>query len=487
VSGAGPQKLTRGDFVRRAAGSGAALFIARASALDVAALAAGSSGISRFYSRPDLRPPAIEVVHRARGTAPGYLLLAPSAGPGQRGVLLADDRGQAVWFRPTSPQTAMNLRVSRYRGDPVLTWWEGKSQKGTGVGECVIVDASYREIARFKASNGLPVDLHEFIVTPHDTALVTSNEVRRMDLTGMGGGRRHAVMGGVVLELEIPTGRVLWAWHSLDHVPLAESHQRIGPRFDYFHINALDVAPDGNVIVSSRNTWTVYKVDRRTGAIMWRLGGKHSDFAMGPGTRFAWQHDTRLHDGGSTITIFDNGAAPPVEPQSRALVIDLDTRRMRASLAHSYVHDRPKLLARYTGSAQLLENGDMLVGWGSAPYFTEFARDGSIRFDARLPRGGQTYRALRFPWTGTPRDRPRVVLRPTSRGSYLYASWNGATEVAEWQLHTGASVSSLRLAGTVPRDGFETAMPVRVGVRHAQVVAVDRTGKELGRSAAIAV
>jgi hypothetical protein len=300
-------------------------------------------------------------------------------------------------------------------------------------------------------------------------------------------GRPHSVMGGVVLELEIPTGRVVWEWHSFDHVPLDESYQKIGPRFDYFHINAIDVAPDGNLIVSARNTWTVYKVNRRTGAIMWRLGGRRSDFALGKGVHFAWQHHARLHDGGSTISIFDNGAAPPVEPQSRALLIDLDATRKRATLTRSDVHNHPKLLARYTGSAQLLDNGDMLVGWGSAPYFTEFARDGTIRLDAHLPAGGQTYRALRFPWTGRPLDRPRVVLRPTSGGSYLYASWNGATEVTAWQLHTGTSASTLRRAATIPRRGFETAMPIRRGVRHAQVVAVDDRGKELGRSNAIAV
>jgi len=477
--------LTRGEFVRRAAGVGAALFTTAASAVDLDAFAAVAPRTHRFYSRPDLRPPVVDVVHPADATAPGFLLVAPSAGPGQRGALLLDDRGEPVWFRPTTPQTAMNLRVARYKGEPVLTWWEGKSEKGTGVGECVVVNAAYEEIARFKASNGLPIDLHEFIITPHDTALVTSNEIRTMDLTSVGGKRRRPVMGGVVLELEIPTGRVLWEWHSLDHVELAESHQKIGPRFDYFHINAIDIAPDGNLIVSARNTWAVYKVDRRTGRVIWRLGGRRSDFVMGKGTPFAWQHDARLHDGGKTISIFDNGAAPAVERQSRALVISLDSARRRATLERSYVHDNPKLLARYTGSAQRLENGDMLVGWGSAPYFTEFARDGSIRFDARLPEGGQTYRALRFPWTGRPVDEPRVAVRSTANGPFLYASWNGATEVATWRLSTGASAGSLRLAATVRRRGFETPLPVRVGVRHAEVAAVDAAGRQLGRAAAI--
>jgi hypothetical protein len=471
--------LTRAELLLGAAGAGLGLLLGPAGSAGADVLGGAGRRAARqrtasltttqsFYSRPDLHPPTIDVLHPSSGTAPGYLMLAPSSGPGQRGVMIIDDAGELLWFRSTAPQTAMNLRVARYEGQPVLTWWEGKSQKGTGVGECVIVDGSYRELARFKPSNGSPLDLHDFIITAENTALVTSNEIRRMNLTSLGGRSSWPVMGGLVLELEIPSGRVLWEWHSLDHVALDESHQKIGPSFDYFHVNSIDVAPDGNLIVSARNTWAVYKINRTTGAVMWRLGGKKSDFAMGKNTVFAWQHDARIHDGGSLLSIFDDGAAPKVEPQSRALVIALDTARMRATLARRFVH-HPPLLARYTGSAQMLGNGDLLVGWGSAPNFTEFAADGEVRFDARLPNGGQTYRVLRFPWTGHPADPPMVVARTTAAGSRLYASWNGAT------------------AGTYPRRGFETELPVGPDVASAAAVALDASGTKLARSAAIAV
>jgi Arylsulfotransferase (ASST) len=489
--------LTRRRFLLRSAGVGAGLLaagpgaasadaLARAGVLTERTAAAALPRTQTFRSRPDLRPPSIDVVHRATGTAPGYILLAPSSGPGQRGVMMIDDAGEVVWFQPTVPQTAMNLRVASYKGRPVLTWWEGKFKNGTGNGECVIVDGAYREIARFKASNGSPVDLHEFIVTAESTALVTSNEIRTMDVTSLGGKPRGQVMGGVVLELEIPTGRVLWEWHSLDHVALDESHiVKVGPRFDYFHINSIDVAPDGNLIVSARNTWAIYKVNRRTGAIMWRLGGKKSDFAMGKGTVFAWQHDARAH-GSRLLTVFDDGAAPKVEPQSRALEIDLDLRRMRATLKRRFVH-HPALLAKYTGSAQLLADGHMFVGWGSAPDFSEYAADGTVRFDAHLPHGGQTYRALRFPWAGHPADEPKIAVGRAAAGRTLYVSWNGATEVVSWQLQTGASPGSLQVAGTYPRNGFETALPLEQGIAYAAAVALDASGARLGSSAALAV
>jgi hypothetical protein len=242
----------------------------------------------------------------------------------------------------------------------------------------------------------------------------------------------------------------LWEWHSLDHIPVAETaiKARPGPRFDYFHINAIDVAPDGNLIISARNTWAAYKIDRRSGRVLWQLGGKRSDFALAPGARFEWQHDVREH-AQSVVTIFDNAAAPQEEPQSRALLLALDTRRKRASLVREFTHRPQPILSHFLGSAQLLEGGGMFVGWGGSPYVTEPDRSGRIAFDARLPRGGQSYRAFRFPWEGRPQDRPAAAVG----GGSLYASWNGATEVASWQLREGG-----RPGRTVPRTGFETVL-----------------------------
>src|SRR5205807_3943536 len=160
---------------------------------------------------------------------------------------------------------------------------------------------------------------------------------------------------------------------------------------------SIDEDTDGNLLVSARNTHAVYKVDRRTGRILWRLGGKRSDFTMGPGTRFAWQHDARRRPDG-TITLFDNEAAPQAGPQSRGLVLRLDLRRKRAILVRSLVH-RPRLLAATQGNVQLLPDGHYFVGWGARPYLTEFDPDGRVLFDARFGYRDDSYRAYRFRWT----------------------------------------------------------------------------------------
>jgi outer membrane protein assembly factor BamB len=478
---------TRAELLRGAAAGAAGLVLAgcgeRSPSRRAGAAVAARAPVHDFRSRPDLKPPVVSVLRDGGSTAAGLLFLAPSSGPGQRGCLILDDDGDPVWFRPTVPATAMNLRAALYRGEPVLTWWEGKSRHGLSDGTYVVVDRSYRVVARFPAGAGRPSDMHELLLTPDGTALVTSYEVVRTDLRRAGGSRRGRVVGGIVQELELPSGTVLFEWHSLDHVPVEESHTRVGPRFDYFHINAIDVAADGNLLVSARNTWTVYKLDRRSGRVIWRLGGRRSDFAMGRGTVFAWQHDAREHAGGTLLSLFDNGGSPRVQPQSKGLVLALDTRRMEASLHRAYAN-RPAMRAHALGSLQLLPNGNALVGWGTEPYFTEFDAAGEQIYQAKLPRGGQNYRTLRFRWTATPAAPPDLAA---GGGRLLYASWNGATEVAAWQLNTGRTERRLAAGPTTPRRGFETPLHAPSGARYATAVAVDELGRALGTSAVVRI
>ena len=482
---AADEQWTRRQFVHRAAGFGAGLVLSE-SLLDAgAALAAGPNpDVRHYFSRPDLRPPKLTVLHAGR-TGEGELFVAPSSGPGQRGVLILDNRGDVVFFHPTTPNTAMNFRTARLHGKPVLTWWEGKASAGLGRGTHVILDQSYRVVARMPAGDGRQSDLHEFMITPQNTALITSYEVRDVDLSSVGGPTRGKAIGGMVQELAIPSGRVLFDWRSLDHVALAETHTPyVGHPLDYFHINSIDLGADGNWLISARNTWAVYKVDRRTGEVLWRLGGKKSDFEMGKGTVFAWQHDAR-HHGDSRISIFDDGAFPQVEPQSRVLLIELDGKRGQARLARKWVHRPRRIVSKFMGNAQVLGNGNVVVGWGSEPFVTEFAPDGSIVFDGTLPKGGENYRAFRLAWTGLPATGPALVYHRAKGVRALYVSWNGATEVAAWQLLAGARPAGLSSVERVRRRGFETGFAAPPGARYAAAVALDAKGRRIGRSETI--
>lgn len=445
--------------------------------------------VHAFVSRPDLKPPTVTVLKRASGTGEGYLFLSPPSGPGQRGGLIIDDAGEPIWFRPSTPDTTMDVRPGLYKGNPVLTWWEGRHIQGVGLrGAYVMVDESYREIARFRSRRDVPPDFHEVLLTPDDTLLVLSYDPVPANLSSVGGKRRGKAYDGVVQELEIPSGRVLWEWRSLDHVEVGESYQKqVANPYDYFHVNSAGFDSDGNLLISARNTWGIYKVDRRTGRVIWRLGGKRSDFTMGPGTKFAFQHDARSHDGGRLLSLFDNGPVPNTKRESRGLVLELDTERMRARLAQEIRH-APPLFARVTGNAQLAENGNFLICWGSTGYFTEYAEDGEVLFDAKLPRGGQNYRVHRFPWTGRPSEPPKLAAGGPGAGSRrLYVSWNGATDVASWRLRTGASEGDLSDATTTPKSGFETELEIPAGTRYAAAVALDADGEPLRTSNVVRV
>jgi hypothetical protein len=214
--------------------------------------------------------------------------------------------------------------------------------------------------------------------------------------------------------------------------------------------------------------------------VLWRLGGKRSDFTMGPGTVFAWQHDARMHPGG-LLSLFNDGGAPTVQPQSKALVLRLDGRRMRATVHRRYVH-HPRAKAHALGSTQVLPNGNVLVGWGTERYFSEYTDGGRLVFDAAFPPGGQSYRTLRFPWHGTPYFRPAVVAARHAAGHLLHVSWNGATEVTQWQLEYGAAPGRLAAERIVPKTKFETLIAVPAGVRYARVAALDAQGEVLRRS-----
>jgi Arylsulfotransferase (ASST) len=484
--------FTRRRFLQAAAGGGAWVALGGILGCDpvprarATAASAPAGQAWNFRSRPDLHPPVIEVIKQARDTAPGYVFIAPKngpeeAGPGQDGCVILDNAGQPVWLRllQNEGMDVMAFRAQAYKGETVLTWWEGH-HTGYGQGEYVILDHSYREIARFGAANGYEGDHHEFLITPEDTALITIYSKVERDLSGVGGPVEGLVLDGIAQEIDIESGEVLFEWHSLDHIGLEESYY--APP-DYFHINSIDVYDEDHLLISARRTSAVYKVDRKTGEVLWRLGGKNSDFDMGYGTRTDWQHDARRNSDG-TITIFDNGGVQK-DVESRGIVVEVDEDDMSATLVGEYTHPN-EIFAATQGNLQVLPNGNVFVGWGSEPFYSEFGPDGKLLYDASFPSQVESYRAFRFPWKGQPEDRPAVVAEagPDDRVT-IYVSWNGATQVDTWQVLAGGSPDKLEPAGSALRKGFETAVTLYTSESYVAVEAKDGSGTVLGTSEAV--
>jgi hypothetical protein len=445
-----------------------------------------SNAKSALHTLPGISPPRLTVTRAASGVAPGLVFVAEKGGKSKpSGPVIADNRGRILWYHEVpAGLEATDFRMQTYRGKPVLTWWQGTiSKAGVGVGRYVIYDDTYRELKTFDAGNDLDGDLHEFVLTPRGTAFITVYRSVPQDLTSVGGPKQSFVYDSVVQEIDIESGDVKFEWHSLDHVPLAESLQANGEPaknatakrpFDYFHVNSIDDTPGGNILISGRNTSALYLL-ARDGHVIWRLGGKKSDFGPTAEVKFRFQHDARLRADG-TLSLFDNGAIPKLEPFTRPLVVKIDETERVASIVKTFVHPT-KISSPYEGNLQLLGDGGSLVGWGGVPKVTEFTSGGKVRFELKLPYG-DTYRAYRLPWQGRPGGSPAVAVV----GDRVYASWNGKTDVAHWDVLAGPDEDHLTRQAGHDWAGLETVIQLETPQGAVRVRALDAQGRVLGVS-----
>jgi arylsulfotransferase ASST len=450
----------------------------------------GPTDVQSFLSQPALHPPTVTVHQQAgAGSAPGDLFAAPFLGPGQYGPMIFDNAGNLVWFHPLpAGQDAADLRTQLYHGKSELTWWEGRTiQLGYGLGKDVIAGANYKAVAIVKAGNGLQADEHEFTLTPQGSAYVLAYSPVQSDLSSVGAAAHGIAVEGVIQEIDIHTGLVMWEWHSLGNVAASESYSKpptaAGNPYDYFHINSLALEKHGNLLISARNTWALYDIDARNGRVMWRLGGKRSSFALGPGVAFAYQHNAQVLPDGE-ISLFDDEGAPTVQPPSRGEIVKLDLKRKAATLAGQLLRASGPLSTGSQGNLQSLPGGGWMVGWGGLPNLTEFNAQGQAVFDAQLPVGENSYRVYREPWVAQPDSTPAIAARARGGADTVYASWNGATTVGSWQLLTGSSAGHMTPVSTTPRSGFETTIPAP-SAAFFQVRALSGSGEVLASSAVV--
>jgi hypothetical protein len=400
----------------------------------------------------------------------------------QSGPMIFNPQGQLLWFYPLPNRgAAYNVNVQPYQGHTVLTLYGG--------GADLMLNHNYQLVGVVNAVGGYKLGIHEFQITPQGTALITVNKHVPWNLSSEGGSKHGTLIDNAIQEINISTGQLLWQWDSDRHVKITASYvgKPGNSPYDYFHMNSIEQLPNGNLLISARNTWAVYEIDKRTGRIVWTLGGKRSNFRMGHGTSFAWQHDARIHKDG-TLTLFDDGAGLyKTESQSRGLHLHVDYKDHRVTLIHAWTH-RPSLLTYSQGNVQLLADGNALVDFGSSPYFAEFSYGGKQLFTMHFPKPIQTYRAYRHPWWGQPTTPPSIATATTPHGTRVYASWNGATTFTGWRVLAGSSPdpSSMKQVGQFRKASFETQMWVGSTAPYFAVQALSSRGQVRGTSAGVA-
>jgi hypothetical protein len=356
--------------------------------------------------------PAVIVLKPGASNGNGDIFITPGGGS-VSGPEIISNTGKVIWFhRLPAHELASDFRTQTYQGKPVLTWWQGPPDLGAvSGGTDYIYNDRYHQIAEVKGGHGYSVDGQEFLITPRDTALIVADTITTANLTSIGGPADQKVVDSIVQEIDVSTGKVLFQWNAAGHVPYKDSEQ---PRpasaatpWDWFYINAVHLDTDGDLLISARDAWAVYKVSLHTGKIIWVLGGKHSTFRLkaGPGQVldkageiFAYQHDPEPI-GNDEYTVFDDESdgGSGLLPYSRVVTVRLDLATKVATLVKS-IRQPEGLLATEEGNAQTTRNGDFFVGWGDAAYISEFSPTGQLLFNAQLPGVDITYRAYRLPW-----------------------------------------------------------------------------------------
>jgi hypothetical protein len=454
--------------------------------------------VRTFVSRPDLVPPGVSIVRAPDllvSELPSHIFLAPhivASSPqpqSSAGLMILDADGELVWWQelPADQPDPFNFRVQQYQGQAVITWFQGEVNSAffPTDGVDVIADDTYTPIRTVNAV-GYRTDPHEFLITPEDTALVTANNYGA-SVDGA------ALVIGHAQEVTIGANELVWDWASYPAVPPSASTVA----GDYFHINSIDLWPgtDRDVLISARNTSAVYLVSRATKEIVWRLGGTSSSFAMGSGTTFSYQHDARPLADGSGLSLFDDASTGYPERQSWGKVIDLDPTSAEATLVSEFRHaTKRRIDTPSQGNCQLLDTGGYFVGWGAVPYFSLFGPPGAglqppLVLDGRMPNGIQNYRAFMFDWVGRPAESELVLVvhHGVATDFTGYTSWNGATEVAYYEILAGDRWV-LNKAGKADRNGFETVFAFDArGATDFQVAAFDAAGALLGSSTVVGV
>ncbi|MDE3070418.1 MAG: MFS transporter, partial [Acidobacteriota bacterium] len=460
-------------------------------------------GAYTFHSEPTLHPPIVAADEKVASSrlAPGYILMAnfynlnypPMVG--QSGPLILDNTLQPVFFQPVPKSiVASNLSLQTYQGRPALSWWQGvvTNTGATERGEYVVVDRHYRQVAHLTGQDGWILTLHGFQIDG-EHAWVTANKNVPHDLSRYGGAYNGAIIDSAVQEYDIRTGRLIRTWDALKHIPLSESYASLPSNafpWDAYHVNSVERVGADSFLVSMRNTWAAYLVDAATGRIEWTLGGKHSSYRFGPGAAFQWQHDVALQPG-SEVSVFDDhccqltggGSAVPATGPSRGIVLRLDQAAHTATLAAQYVREAG-FDTQYMGNTQPLPGGNVFVGWGAEPFFSEYSHSGERLLDAELPEPDLSYRETLEQWVGLPPWPPKGAAVQAGSHTTVYASWNGSTELAAWRvlgLRGDDSATATPIA-TQPRSGFETAIGVPGGYGSFELQALDAAGRVIGTS-----
>jgi hypothetical protein len=339
-------------------------------------------------------PPLIRVTVNTTPT-PGAIFLSNFGwgyGEADPHLLILNNDGSIIQkkYLPHTSGTGFRMQTNG-----TLSYYSESEQK------YYILDSNLNTIKTVAATNGYQTDNHELLYLPNGNYILIALTHRQQDMSPVtpGGSELATIVGNIIQEYD-ENGNLIFEWLTDHHFKITDvTHVDLTTdRIDYCHANAVDVDHDGNLLLSSRHLDEITKINRTTGEIIWRWGGKNNQFTFINDTLgFSHQHSIRVTPNGNYI-LFDNGNyhTPPV---SRVCEYTIDTAAMTATLVREYRHS-PDLYSLAMGSVQYLDNGNWLIGWGSnsSVAVTEVTPSGETVLEMSMTNGDVSYRAYKFPW-----------------------------------------------------------------------------------------
>ena len=325
-------------------------------------------------------------------TSPGRIFLASFPDDRSRDsyLLILDDDGRPVFYRPM-PSPCFDFKA---QPNGELTYFN------SGTGRFYFLDHRYEAVDSIQCADSYLTDPHELRVLPDGHVLLLGDDPEVVDMSGVvPGGRADAVVTGIIVQELDGTGAPVFQWRSWDHYQITDAtHEDLtAPTIDYVHANAIEVDADGNLLLSCRHMDEITKIDRTTGEVLWRWGGKHNQYTfLGDTLAFSHQHAVRLLQSGDYV-LFDNGNFHN-PPFSRAVEYQLDQTAMTARLVWQY-RAAPDIFGGAMGDVQRLADGNTLIGWGiGKPDVVEVTPEGRPVLTLSLADGLHSYRAYRLDW-----------------------------------------------------------------------------------------
>ena len=403
-----------------------------------------------------------------------YIFIDNRGGNGDPWNVIFDNSGQPVWYSKY-PDERRDMKIQH---NGVLTML-ARDQGGNHFNG---FNTNYQQITQYWTTNGYSGDEHELQVLADGTYFLIGLDTETVDMSQyIAGGSTSASVTGDAIQEFTANGDLIFQWRAWDHLNILDEQQFIdltSSGFDFTHMNSIDVDTDGNILLSSRNTSETTKIDRNTGAIIWRLGGVRSSFTFpndplnGPRN----QHAVRMVST-NLYTMFDDGNLhnPSV---SRGVEFQVDTNKLTATVVWQYPPvPNTALYAYYMGNAQRLPNGNTLIDWavGNLPKLTEIAPDGSKAFEMNWVNQYEAYRVWRCPWHGVALQ-PYLLVESYPDNVTLLFNQFGDTNVAYYSIYGGPTSQSTNFLGNSTTTLARLTYLQNNTTYYFRVIAVHRDG-----------